>query len=85
MVTYLKGLRDRIIFAFEDLEPSGKFQRTTWPYVKGEGGGEISVLRGEIFEKAAVNWSGVSGNRFPGSKEETSKSEQETAPKRACP
>ncbi|NGX45036.1 MAG: Oxygen-dependent coproporphyrinogen-III oxidase [Chlamydiae bacterium] len=25
----------------------------------------MSVLRGEVFEKAAVNWSGVSGKEFP--------------------
>src|SRR5690242_21395874 len=26
----------------------------------------MSVLRGEVFEKAAVNWSGVGGDEFPG-------------------
>ena len=29
------------------------------------GGGEIALLRGGVFEKAAVNWSGVSGAHFP--------------------
>lgn len=30
-----------------------------------EGGGEISLLRGDIFEKAAVNFSAVEGAKFP--------------------
>jgi len=65
IVAYLKGLRDRIIAGFEGVENSGRFVRTTWPYAKGAGGGEMSVLRGEVFEKAAVNWSGVEGSKFP--------------------
>ena len=70
IVSYLKSLRDSIIEVFLSLEEGQKFERKNWPYSKGEGGGEISVLRGEVFEKAAVNWSGVSGNRFPGAEEE---------------
>lgn len=69
IVTYLKTLRDQIIAGFEAFEPHARFERKTWPYSKGQGGGEMSVLRGQVFEKAAVNWSGVSGDRFPGSTE----------------
>ena len=65
IVSYLKNLRDSIISGFESIETRGHFERSAWPYTKGEGGGEISVLRGEVFEKAAVNWSGVGGDRFP--------------------
>lgn len=65
VVSYLKSLRDRIIADFESLETRGRFERKTWPYGKGEGGGEMSVLRGDVFEKAAVNWSGVGGPNFP--------------------
>src|SRR5262249_5851788 len=36
----------------------------TWTHRTG-GGGEISIMRGDVFEKAAVNWSGVSGPQFP--------------------
>jgi coproporphyrinogen III oxidase len=64
-VAYLRNLRDRIIAGFMTLETRGNFKRTEWPYQKGEGGGEMSVLRGEVFEKAAVNWSGVGGEKFP--------------------
>lgn len=63
--TYLKELRNTIIAAFESLEPTKRFQRNCWNYHAGQGGGEMSVLRGEVFEKAAVNWSGVSGCQFP--------------------
>lgn len=65
IVSYLKELREKIIAAFESFEPTKKFQRTPWDYQKGQGGGEMAVLRGCIFEKAAINWSGVSGDQFP--------------------
>lgn len=64
IITFLKSLRDDIIAKFETLEPSKTFKRSSWDHASG-GGGEISVIRGDVFEKAAVNWSGVSGNRFP--------------------
>lgn len=69
VVTYLKSLRSKIIEQFESLESTARFQRTEWPYSKGSGGGEMSVLRGDVFEKAAVNWSGVEGAKFPGQNE----------------
>ncbi|HEY5235106.1 MAG TPA: coproporphyrinogen III oxidase, partial [Rhabdochlamydiaceae bacterium] len=61
---FLKNLREEIISAFETFEPYARFERTTWDYKTG-GGGEISLIRGSVFEKAAVNWSGVSGPKFP--------------------
>lgn len=64
-IVFLKSLRDAIIARFESLEPYHRFQRTSWNYHAGTGGGEMSVLRGEVFEKAAVNWSGVSGQNYP--------------------
>lgn len=64
IVAFLKALRDRIIEEFESLEPTHRFQRKNWQHHSG-GGGEISILRGDVFEKAAVNWSGVSGEQFP--------------------
>ncbi|KIA76278.1 Coproporphyrinogen-III oxidase, aerobic [Parachlamydia acanthamoebae] len=65
VICYLKQLRDTIIQAFEKLEDGKTFERKPWPYHSGGGGGEISVLRGKVFEKAAVNWSGVWGEKFP--------------------
>jgi coproporphyrinogen III oxidase len=65
IVAFLKSLRDRIITQFECLEPSHRFARKAWDYHAGHGGGEMSILRGNVFEKAAVNWSGVSGDHYP--------------------
>ena len=64
IVSFLKSLRDDIIKHFESFESTHRFQRKPWTHHSG-GGGEISVIRGDVFEKAAVNWSGVSGDQFP--------------------
>lgn len=64
IVSFLKQLRDEIICAFEALENGARFERTSWNHHSG-GGGEISLLRGKVFEKAAVNWSGVFGDTYP--------------------
>lgn len=64
IIQFLKSLRDSIIHRFETYEDKARFQRTNWSHSTG-GGGEISVIRGTHFEKAAVNWSGVSGKHFP--------------------
>ncbi len=64
IVHFLKDLRETIINAFEKLEEGAGFQRTCWEHKTG-GGGEMAVLRGSVFEKAAVNWSGVCGDNFP--------------------
>lgn len=61
---FLKHLRDTIVRCFETLEPSHRFTKKSWPY-RCEGGGEISLLRGQVFEKAAVNWSRIIGDEFP--------------------
>jgi coproporphyrinogen III oxidase len=65
IVIFLKELRENIIAAFEALEPKERFQRSSWDYAKGSGGGEIGLLRGQHFEKAAVNFSQIRGDRFP--------------------
>lgn len=64
LINFLKMLREEIITAFEQLESSQRFTRQPWNY-DPEGGGEIALLRGQVFEKAAVNWSGVGGPSFP--------------------
>lgn len=64
LILFLKDLRDEIVRAFETLEQDQGFNREEWQHHSG-GGGEISLLRGQIFEKAAVNWSAVSGPHFP--------------------
>lgn len=65
LIDFLKKLREEMIQTFEKLENSAHvFERQPWQY-QHEGGGEMAVLRGQIFEKAAVNWSGVGGPSFP--------------------
>lgn len=70
IIQFLKTLRSNIVEQFETIEPKHRFQRKEWDYQAGTGGGEISLLQGEVFEKAAVNWSGVSGNMYPLNKTE---------------
>lgn len=65
IIFFLKSLRDEIVQQFQELENStSHFQRKQWDHASG-GGGEISLLKGEVFEKAAVNWSAVEGEKFP--------------------
>lgn len=64
IVTFLREFRESVIGAFEKLEGGEQFVRTPWNHVSG-GGGEMAVLRGKVFEKAAVNFSAVEGPSFP--------------------
>lgn len=65
IISFLKILQNEICSTFQSLESSHSFQSNHWDYEKGQGGGEMRVLRGEVFEKAAVNFSAVSGESFP--------------------
>src|SRR2546421_4010822 len=60
-----RELRDRIVAGLQQLEGSAAtFRRTGWER-PGGGGGEMSELRGELFEKAGCNFSAVHGDSFP--------------------
>jgi coproporphyrinogen III oxidase len=78
--SWFEELRDRICAEFEAIEcefdssqlsekPPGIFERKAWkrPSEAGEdsGGGEMSVLRGRVFEKLGVNISTVYGQFSP--------------------
>ena len=62
-------LRDDICAAFEVIEdsvatkqkPGGRFERKSWNR-DGGGGGEMSLMRGQVFEKVGVNKSTVFGS-----------------------
>jgi coproporphyrinogen III oxidase len=60
----MHALRAMIIQAFEAFETNHSFQRKDWNY-KHTGGGQIALIRGDVFEKAAVNVSSIAGPNFP--------------------
>ena len=65
---WFRALRDDICAAFEAIEdlaatpqkPAGRFERKSWDR-DGGGGGEMSLMRGQVFEKVGVNISTVFG------------------------
>lgn len=65
---WFKNLRDLICTEFEKIEqelsgsdkPAGTFERKKWQR-EGGGGGEMSIMRGRVFEKVGVNISTVFG------------------------
>lgn len=64
LIEYLRQLREEILESFLKIDPSAHLERKAWSYHQ-EGGGEIGLLKGKIFEKGAVNLSGVGGASFP--------------------
>ena len=66
---WFAALRDDICAAFEAIEdsvatkqkPGGRFERKSWNR-DGGGGGEMSLMRGQVFEKVGVNISTVFGS-----------------------
>jgi coproporphyrinogen III oxidase len=67
---FFRGLRDRICARLEELD-GGKFKRTKWER-PGGGGGEMSELRGDVFEKGGCNFSAVWGDRYPAAVDQAS-------------
>ena len=56
---WFERLRDQFCKKFEEIDGS-KFYRKKWKH-SGEGGGEMSTLKGNVFEKVGVNISTVKG------------------------
>jgi coproporphyrinogen III oxidase len=64
MIAFCRELQGRICAAFEAFEPRARFERRSWRKPEGHrllGGGESSLMRGEVFEKVGVNVSHVWG------------------------
>ena len=65
VVTFLRGLQDRICAAVEQHDGRAKFREDAWTRETG-GGGRTRVLReGEVFEQAGVNFSHTLGKALP--------------------
>lgn len=65
ILSFLKTLQSTLCETFETFEKTHRFQSSFWDYAQGRGGGHMRVLRGDVFEKAAVNFSEVHGECFP--------------------
>ena len=69
VAAWFATLRDRICAEFEAIEDlagphPGRFARSSWDR-PGGGGGTMSVIKGQVFEKAGVNISVVEGEFSP--------------------
>ncbi|MDY0065480.1 MAG: oxygen-dependent coproporphyrinogen oxidase [Steroidobacteraceae bacterium] len=65
VLTYLRGLQNRICGALEEVDAGARFKHDSWTRPEG-GGGESRVLRnGAVFEQAGVNFSHVTGAQLP--------------------
>jgi coproporphyrinogen III oxidase len=66
---WFEGLRDRIVTDLELIESEGasshRFSRKAWQRDGDGGGGVMSMLHGEVFEKAGVHCSTVHGEFSP--------------------
>ena len=72
---WYRELRNQIRTSFEEIDGLGKFEVTKWDR-EGGGGGEMSVMRGQVFEKIGVNICTVFGefseefrDQIPGTEE----------------
>jgi coproporphyrinogen III oxidase len=68
MAVFCRDLQSRICAAFEAFEPRARFEPKSWRRPEGhrlQGGGDMRVMRGDVFEKVGVNVSHVWGTFEP--------------------
>jgi coproporphyrinogen III oxidase len=61
VAAYFRDLQDRICAELERLDGSGRFRDDSWQREGGGGGRSRILSEGDLFEKAGVNFSEVSG------------------------
>lgn len=84
---YFRDLQGRICSAFETLEGNGTFAQRTWSRPEGhrlQGGGEMRLMRGQVFEKVGVNVSHVWGTLQPQFKTQIPGAEESQGSFQAC-
>ena len=65
VLTYLRGLQDRICEAVAAAEGGDGFREDAWDRPGGGGGRSRVIEDGSVFEKAGVNFSHVHGDELP--------------------
>ena len=65
VITFLKGLQDRICQALEQADGSGQFIEDNWKRKEGGGGRTRVMTNGTVIEQGGVNFSVVSGDKLP--------------------
>jgi coproporphyrinogen III oxidase len=84
---YFRDLQRRICGAFETLEGNGTFAHRAWSRPDGhrlQGGGEMRLMRGQVFEKVGVNVSHVWGTLQPQFKTQIPGAEESQGNFQAC-
>jgi coproporphyrinogen III oxidase len=77
--SWFRDLQGRICAAFEEFEPTSRFEPRRWSKPEGhrlEGGGESRLMRGEVFEKVGVNVSHVWGEFSPQARSQVAGAEE---------
>jgi coproporphyrinogen III oxidase len=84
---YFRDLQARICSAFEKLEGDGTFTQRSWKRPEGhrlQGGGDMRLMRGQVFEKVGVNVSHVWGTLQPQIKTQIPGAEESQGNFQAC-
>ena len=68
---YLEGLQERICLQLADADGGQEFVHDDWDRPSGGGGRTRVLSEGDVFEKAGVNFSAISGSSLPASATES--------------